>query len=146
LKGAAGTASPRVDHRHPLVERLAQAIEQHYRSRHAPADYAALLNMTPKALARFARAQFGKTMTELIRERLLIDAKWDLLHTLKPVKEIAAELGFADELYFSRLFKKATGRSPLAFREFETAIRNGSNLSMSLTRPAIHPAGPPARP
>jgi AraC-like DNA-binding protein len=114
-------------------------VEQHYRRLHAPAEYAELLNMTPKALARFVHAQFGKTMTELVRERLLIDAKWELLHTLKPVKEIAGALGFADELYFSRLFKKATGRSPSDFREFETAIRGGSNLSMSLSGPPIPP-------
>ena len=50
---------------------------------------------------------------------------------LKPVKEVARELGFTDELYFSRLFKKATGQSPTFFREFETEIRGGSNLSMS---------------
>jgi AraC-like DNA-binding protein len=46
------------------------------------------------------------------------------------VKEIAAEIGFADEFYFSRLFKQATGMAPTAFREFETRIRSGRNLSM----------------
>jgi AraC-like DNA-binding protein len=61
---------------------------------------------------------------------VLTHAKWQLLHTLRPVKEIAREVGFDDELYFSRLFKKATGMSPLHFREFETEIRGGSNLSM----------------
>ena len=40
-------------------------------------------------------------------------------------RALAAELGFDDELYFSRLFKKATGVSPVHFREFETAIRGG---------------------
>ncbi len=77
----------------------------------------------------------------MIRERVLKQAKWDLLHTLKPVKQIAAELGFADELYFSRLFKRATGCAPTFFREYETAIRGGSNLSMTLRPPSI-PAPP----
>jgi len=39
-------------------------------------------------------------------------------------------VGYRDELYFSRLFRKATGVSPTFFREFETEIRGGSNLSM----------------
>ena len=86
--------------------------------------------MTPKTLGRCVREQLGKTLTDLIRERILTHAKWQLLHTLKPVKEVATELGFQDELYFSRLFKKATGLSPTFFREFETEIRAGSNLSM----------------
>jgi AraC-like DNA-binding protein len=125
------------DYRHPLTHRISELVEQHYRERHATADYARLLHITPKALGRFTKAHFGRTMTDIVRERLLIDAKWELLHTLKPVKQIASELGFADELYFSRFFKKAIGRAPTAFREFETEIRGGSNLSMSLAPPAI---------
>lgn len=76
------------------------------------------------------KAHLHKTRTELIRERILKDAKWDLLHTRKPVKQIAHELGFADELYFSRLFKRATGHSPRFFREYETAVRGGRNQSI----------------
>ena len=75
------------------------------------------------------KTHLGKTLTELIRERLVKQAKWELLHTLKPVKQVASELGFDDEFYFSRLFKRATGCAPTFFREFETIIRGGSNLS-----------------
>lgn len=89
-----------------------------------------LLHISAKALGKLVKSHWGRTLTELIRERLLKHAKWQLLHTLRPVKEVAWEVGFADEFYFSRLFKKATGMSPSAFREFETTIRGGSNLSM----------------
>ncbi len=119
------------DFRHPVLAPLQDLIERNYRVLHAPAEYAALLKMTPKTLGRCIREQLGKTLTDLIRERILTHAKWQLLHTLRPVKEIAAEVGFQDELYFSRLFKKATGVSPSFFREFETEIRNGRNLSMT---------------
>jgi AraC-like DNA-binding protein len=61
---------------------------------------------------------------------VLQQAKWELLHTLKPVKQVAIELGFRDVFYFSRLFKRATGCSPTFFREYETEIRGGRNLSM----------------
>lgn len=115
---------------HPVLGPLRELIEENYRVLHSPSDYAALLHMTTKTLGRCVREHLGKTLTELIRERILTHAKWQLLHTLRPVKEIAAEVGFQDELYFSRLFKKATGVSPKFFREFETEIRGGSNLSM----------------
>jgi AraC family transcriptional activator of pobA len=108
--------------------------------RHPPADYAGLLHMTPKALGRLVRQHLGKTLTELVRERVLNHAKWVLLHTLRPVKEVAREVGYDDELYFSRLFRKATGMSPTEFRAFETEVRGGGNLSMPSARPSIPPA------
>jgi AraC-like DNA-binding protein len=130
--GAASAA-----HRHPVMTRLRTLIEENYRTWHAPAQYADALHMTAKTLGRIVRENLGTTLTDLIRNRLLTHAKWQLLHTLRPVKEIAQEVGFSDELYFSRLFKKSTGVSPTYFREFETAIRDGRNLSMSSGRSSI---------
>ncbi len=134
---SAGCAVGVTDFRHPLLGPLRDLIEQNYRTLHSPSDYADLLHVTAKTLGRCVRENLGKTLTDLIRERILTHAKWQLLHTLKPVKEIAAEVGFHDELYFSRLFKKATGISPTFFREFETEIRGGSNLSMPLSQAPI---------
>lgn len=130
LKSSKATCGPGADLRHPLLAELRDLIEQNYRTLHSPADYAERLHVTPKTLGKIVREHMGTTPTDLIRNRILIHAKWQLLHTLKPVKEISRELGFSDELYFSRLFKKATGYSPTFFREFETEIRGGSNLSM----------------
>jgi AraC-like DNA-binding protein len=126
----AAACGPGTDLRHPLLVELRDLIEQNYRTLHSPADYAGKLHVTAKTLGRIVRENWGTTPTELIKNRILIHAKWELLHTLRPIKEIARELGFSDELYFSRLFKKGTGCSPTFFREFETEIRGGSNLSM----------------
>lgn len=131
-------------HRHPMLGRLRDLIEENYRTPLGPSDYARLLDVSPKTLGRLTREHLGKTLTDLIRDRVLIHAKWQLLHTLRPVKEIAAEVGFQDELYFSRVFKKATGVSPTFFREFETEIRGGSNLSMLSAGSSIQ-ADEPAR-
>lgn len=131
---ACSTAS--VDLRNPLLVQLRELIEENYCTLHSPADYAKRLHITAKSLGRLVRDNLGTTPTELIRSRILTHAKWQLLHTLRPVKEIARELGFQDELYFSRLFKKATGYSPTFFREFETEIRGGTNLSMFVQDPS----------
>ena len=131
LKSSTAACGPGADLRHPLLSELRDLIEQNYQSVHSPSEYARKLHVTAKTLGRIVREHLGTTPTDLIRNRILIHAKWQLLHTLKPVKEISREVGFSDELYFSRLFKKATGYSPTFFREFETEIRGGSNLSMS---------------
>lgn len=113
-----------------VVSRFIELVEQQYQKLHAPADYATMLHLTPKALGRVVKRALGRTPTQIVKERLVKHAQWQLLHTLRPVKEIAAEVGLEDEFYFSRLFKQAIGLSPVKYREFETAIRGGRNLSM----------------
>ena len=61
--------------------------------------------MSPKALAKITRTHFNKTLSSLINERIIIEAKRELYLTGKTVKEIAYELGYEDEYYFSRFFK-----------------------------------------
>ena len=100
-----------------ILQNLKDAIEEHYRSERAPTAYADMLNISPKALAKLARNYFNKTLTDLIAERIVIEAKRELYLTSKSVKEIAFYLGFNDEYYFSRFFKNNTDVSPQYYRE-----------------------------
>ncbi|MFN3653219.1 MAG: helix-turn-helix transcriptional regulator [Armatimonadota bacterium] len=125
--------------RPPAIDELRQLIEAHFRTHHKPRDYAALLCLTPGALARLVQTYFHTTPTQLIRERILRAAKWELLHTTRPVKQIAHDLGYADVFYFSRIFKQAVGCSPTFFREYETEIRGGRDLSIPGPDPSILP-------
>ncbi len=107
-----------------ILQNLKDAIEEHYRSKHAPSDYATMLNISPKALGKITKTHFNKTLSDLIAERIVIEAKRELYLTSKPVKSIAYELGFDDEYYFSRFFKKNAEVSPQIYRETVGAARS----------------------
>lgn len=109
-----------------ILQKLRNHIEEHYRKKHAPSDYASMLNITPKALGKIAKNFFNKTLSELIHERIVIEAKRELYLTGKPVKQIAYELGFDDEFYFSRFFKKITAISPQYYRDTVGSNRGGN--------------------
>ena len=100
-----------------ILQNLKNFIETHYKTKHTASDYANMLAITPKALTKLTKSHFNKTLTELIAERIVIEAKRELYLTNKTVKEIAFELGYNDEYYFSRFFKKHVDLSPQLFRE-----------------------------
>ena len=100
-----------------LLGRLKAAIEEHFASLHSPGEYAGLLNISTAALNKVAKAHFNKTLSNLITERIITEAKRQLYLTAKPVKQIAFELGFNDEFYFSRFFKGKVAISPQGYRD-----------------------------
>lgn len=107
-----------LDNKEPFVlQNLKDSIESHFKSKHSASDYADLLNITPKALAKMTKSYFNKTLTNLISERIVIEAKRELYMSNKSVKEIAYELGYEDEHYFSRFFKNNADVSPQLYRD-----------------------------
>lgn len=100
-----------------ILQNLKDFIEIHFKTKHSASDYADMLNISPKALAKITKAHFNKTITDLISERIVIEAKRELYLTNKSVKEIAHDLGYDDEYYFSRFFKNNADVSPQIYRE-----------------------------
>lgn len=100
-----------------ILQNLKNAIELHYKTKHSASDYADMLSITSKALTRLTKTHLNKTLTDLITERIIIEAKRELYLTNKTVKEIAFELGYNDEYYFSRFFKKNTEVAPQLYRD-----------------------------
>ncbi len=100
-----------------ILRNLKEAIEKDFKKKHSASDYAEVLNISAKALAKITKSHFNRTTTELISERIIIEAKRELYLTRKSVKEIAYELGYDDEHYFSRFFKNNTDISPQIYRE-----------------------------
>lgn len=106
------------DNKEPFIlQKLKDAIEENFKTKHAPSDYAELLYITPKALAKITKSYFNKTLSSLINERIIIEAKRELYLTNKTVKQIAYELGYEDEYYFSRFFKVNADVSPQTYRD-----------------------------
>jgi len=94
---------------------LEKLIEEHFLFEKSPSRYASMMNITPKHLNRITQSVIGKTTSEVILDRILLEAKRSMLHTGKSFSEIAIGLGYEDYAYFSRLFKQKTGLTPSAF-------------------------------
>lgn len=92
-------------------------LEKHYKTERSVAFYASSFYLSTDAFSKKIKKQFSKTPSQLIQERVILEAK-KLLHlTYKSIKEIAQELNFEDEFYFSRYFKKIVGVSPTLYRK-----------------------------
>lgn len=91
-------------------------LEQNYIRERKADFYASAIGISTKTLNKKIKDLFHRTPLQLINERTILEAK-KLLHlSYKSVKEIAAQLNFNDEFYFSRYFKKAIGLSPKQYR------------------------------
>ncbi|GAL82200.1 transcriptional regulator [Algibacter lectus] len=105
------------DRQSEVLQNLVDAIESNYSKLHAPKEYADMLCVSSKTLAGMVKKYLNQTLTCLITNRIIIAAKRELYLTSKPVKQIADALGYEDEFYFSRFFKKKVGVSPDIYRK-----------------------------
>ncbi|MCC8407436.1 AraC family transcriptional regulator [Mucilaginibacter sp. UR6-1] len=97
--------------------KFSQLVEWHYARHHTVAEYAELLNMTPKALNKRITRNSDSTPNDIIKNRIILEAKRLLVHTDLSVKEIGYKLGYDDPSYFIRLFTNQTSSSPQNFRQ-----------------------------
>ena len=100
----------------PSVETLRGLVEEHFRRERLLSFYADKLAMTPDRLNDHVKRATGVTAGHLIRQRVLTEAKRQLVFTGAPIHEIAYDLAFSDPSHFTRFFRKQTGTTPQEFR------------------------------
>lgn len=90
-------------------------LEKNYIAEKSPSQYADWMNISPKHLNRITKTVINKTASEVIADRIVLEAKRRVLHTKNNFSEVATTLGYADYAYFSKLFKKTSGLTPTGF-------------------------------
>jgi AraC family transcriptional regulator, transcriptional activator of pobA len=103
-----------------LFTRFLLLVEQHFLAHWPMERYASRLGLSTQRLNRLVRAERGCTALELVHERLTREACRRLVYVAAPAASLALELGFEDPAYFSRFFKRRTGRSPQQWRREHT--------------------------
>jgi AraC family transcriptional activator of pobA len=104
------------DEKFHVIRKFNLLVEANYRAEHSVSFYAQQLCKSPKTLSNLFAIYNHKTPSQVIQQRILIEAKRLLSYTEKSVKQITYELGFEDPAYFSNFFKKITSLSPVEFR------------------------------
>jgi len=100
-----------------LLRNFQKLIEKNYTKLKLPKEYAGLLFITPNHLNALCNAMLGIPAGEVIRNRIVLEAKRLLINRELSVAEIADQLNFADNSYFTKFFKKQAGVTPEEFRK-----------------------------
>src|SRR6185437_4889189 len=99
------------------VDELRKLVDENFHNERLISFYAEKLAMTPDRLNDHVKRATGVTAGHLIRQRVLTEAKRQLVFTAQPIHDIAYELAFSDPSHFTRFFRKQTGMTPQSFRE-----------------------------
>ena len=98
------------------IEKFRSMVDDGFKKHLPMGDYASALGITPGQLSRLCREVLGVSSLDVVNARVIHEAQRVLVYTGNSVKQLAYALGFADETYFCRFFRKHTGLSPKAFR------------------------------
>jgi AraC-like DNA-binding protein/mannose-6-phosphate isomerase-like protein (cupin superfamily) len=101
---------------HVVVKKFFQLVEDNYQKNLPVNEYAEMLAITPNHLTQTVNQLTGKTSSQIIKSKQVLEIKRLLVHTNLTVTEIANRLNFPDQSYFTRFFKRETGFSPLQYR------------------------------
>lgn len=101
---------------HIAFRNFLRILEDNYTRPLGVGFYADKLNTSVRNLNLVCQKVFGKSVSEIIETRKLIEARRLLLNSPMNISEIGYALGYNEKSYFTRVFSKKTGRTPSDFR------------------------------
>jgi AraC family transcriptional regulator, transcriptional activator of pobA len=99
-----------------LVKRFFHLVEENHQKNLSLSDYAGMIGVTANHLTQTVKLLTGKTSSQIIKAKQLLEIKRLLVHTNLNVSEIANQLNFEDQSYFTKFFKRETGITPIQYR------------------------------
>ncbi|MDR2848701.1 MAG: AraC family transcriptional regulator [Bacteroidales bacterium] len=99
-----------------IASQFKSLLAEHLKTVKSPAQYAGMLHISPSYLNEAVKNATGFSAGYWVQYAVTLEAKRLLFYTDKSIKEIAFELGYNDNAYFTRLFTKSAGMSPVQFR------------------------------
>lgn len=96
---------------------FSRLVEVHFKEKHGLSDYADLLLITPKTLNKKLSKLHIRNPNDIIKNRIILEAKRLLTFSAMSIKEIAYYLGYDDPAYFNRLFTNKVKATPASFRK-----------------------------
>ena len=97
--------------------KFVQMVEDNYIESHAVKDYIEKLGVSQTTLNQYTQQYAKTTPLKIINNRIILEAKRLLRYSTTRTKQIAFYLGFKDDSYFIKLFKRNVGMSPVEFRQ-----------------------------
>ncbi len=116
-KAKSTAETPKRSRKQHLASRYKQLVEQNFLKLRMVSAYAEIMFIAPNYLNDAVRETTGKSASQVISDRIVLEAKAWLIQSELSVREIAYQLEFKDTSYFCRFFKKQTGMSPQSYRE-----------------------------
>jgi AraC family transcriptional activator of pobA len=104
-------------HKNAVIANFQKLIDRNFTKLRLPGEYANMLNVTPNHLNALCKEHLGMQAGALIRNRIVLEAKRSLVNLDLTVSEIAYQLHFNDNSYFTKFFKKEVGMTPEEFRK-----------------------------
>ena len=106
-----------IDYHLVLIKNFISLVDQNFKELHLPKEYPELLFVTPNHLNSVCKEYLGTQAGEVIRNRIMLEAKRLLILPDWTISQVAYELSFNDNSYFTKFFKKVEGKTPEEFRK-----------------------------